>query len=854
MKSYLYYTLLLALWCCPVLAEAGLLKGKVTDDKGELLPFATVYVKGTTIGTAANADAIYNLELVPGTYNVVCQYMGFEPTSFKVTISGNEEVDHNFSLREQTLKMNDVVIKSDAEDPAYAIIRKAIKKRKYYKKQLEKFQASLYNKGVMRNRKLPESIFGFDLSKVDMEESGGGGADSTKLGVIYLSEQEADYYTDGKNERTVIKSVRESGNPNGMGLAQMPPVVSFYENNVNPLWGISERGFVSPISEGALTYYEYKYLGEFIQDGYTINKIRVTPRRAYEPLFYGTIYIVDKDWAIYALDLTLTQKANLTTFDTLQVKQTYLPFEKDIWVIKNQVQYPTVNFMGIGLTGNLATVYDKHVIGAPIPDSLSDKKIISSYLEDANDKDTAHWKEARAMPLESDEIEDYQKKDSLYARDTSSAYRDSMRRLRNKFSAGDVLFNGYYYASKGYKHTLRTNHLFNGLVTYNNVEGLAITPKIWTGHRVGKGRINTVIGGRYGFGNTHYNGFGRISYRQSDPKWLTRYWEAGIEGGKYLYQFNPKSTVETVYNTVSILAYGKNLMKLYERYTAAGFYRTNLGNGLRFEVKGGFQRRLPVQNTSFFSFVNDESVRWESNVPAPLQGAVWEVHNAALVKAEIAYRPGFKYVQYPKFKSPRRGKWPEFMLSYAKGIPNLLDSKVDFDKWRFSVADYVGMKLLGSIEYNIAVGGFLTSNYVSIPDMMHVADNELFLASPYLSGFQLAPYYMYSNTAELYGEAHVEYNLNGLLTNKIPLFRKLRWNLVLGTNTLYISQNNYYTEAFASIDNIGYKFLRFLRVDFVKSWDHTGRNSFGIRLGIDANALGGLGGVSIEEDSEKFEW
>jgi len=79
----------------------------------------------------------------------------------------------------------------------------------------------------------------------------------------------------------------------------------------------------------------------------------------------------------------------------------------------------------------------------------------------------------------------------------------------------------------------------------------------------------------------------------------------------------------------------------------------------------------------------------------------------------------------------------------------------------------------------------------------------------------------------------VEYHLNGLLTNKIPLLRQARYYLLFGGNVFYAGRSDYYTEAFVGLDNIGYKFIRVLRVDFVQSWDsYMGHNS-GIRFGLD---------------------
>ncbi|RYZ51821.1 MAG: lycopene cyclase domain-containing protein, partial [Sphingobacteriales bacterium] len=69
-----YFTLVL-LMIFPMTAFAGIVKGKVTDDKGEALPFAIIFVKGTTAGTSANAngipfDAVQIINLVPSGPNL----------------------------------------------------------------------------------------------------------------------------------------------------------------------------------------------------------------------------------------------------------------------------------------------------------------------------------------------------------------------------------------------------------------------------------------------------------------------------------------------------------------------------------------------------------------------------------------------------------------------------------------------------------------------------------------------------------------------------------------------------------------------------------------------------------------
>ena len=145
----------------------------------------------------------------------------------------------------------------------------------------------------------------------------------------------------------------------------------------------------------------------------------------------------------------------------------------------------------------------------------------------------------------------------------------------------------------------------------------------------------------------------------------------------------------------------------------------------------------------------------------------------------------------------------------------------------------ISLRLLGTIDYRLMGGGFLNDNYVGVPDMKHLYGNQTFLANPYLNSFQLAPYYRFSNTADLYAQGHAEWHLNGWLTNKIPGFRRLNWYLVGGSNVLYIDKDNYYAEVFVGLENIGVKIFRFGRVDLIAGYE-SGKDkpSVGVRIGF----------------------
>ena len=117
---------------------------------------------------------------------------------------------------------------------------------------------------------------------------------------------------------------------------------------------------------------------------------------------------------------------------------------------------------------------------------------------------------------------------------------------------------------------------------------------------------------------------------------------------------------------------------------------------------------------------------------------------------------------------------------------------MNFDKWHFNIWDDKNLKLAGTFRYKIGIGGFINRKKVMIQDYQHFNGNLSILAGEYLNSFQLAPYYANSTTATFFSIVHLEHHFNGLLTNKIPLFKRLNWNLVAGGNAFYVNGKNNY--------------------------------------------------------------
>ena len=297
-------------------AEAIVITGKITDSKNEALSFVTIYVKNTTIGTTSNAAGNYTLDLPKGDYDLVFQYVGYKSKVEHISLQ-NKALHLDVVLQAEELLLSEVTIKANAEDPAYRIIRNAIKQRKSRLKAVQNSECDVYIKGNQKIKNAPEKIMGRDLGDL------GGGLDSTRTGIVYLSESVSKlYFEQPERFKEIMTSSKVAGNDNGFSFNQAQAMnFNFYQNELD-----FQKKLVSPIADDALAYYKYELINSFRdKDNRLISKIKVNPKNEYGPIFGGFIYIIEDEWAIYSIDLYVTKSATgVEVLDTLHIKQTHL--------------------------------------------------------------------------------------------------------------------------------------------------------------------------------------------------------------------------------------------------------------------------------------------------------------------------------------------------------------------------------------------------------------------------------------------------------------------------------------------------------------------------------------------------
>jgi hypothetical protein len=294
-------------------------------------------------------------------------------------------------------------------------------------------------------------------------------------------------------------------------------------------------------------------------------------------------------------------------------------------------------------------------------------------------------------------------------------------------------------------------------------------------------------------------------------------------------------------NAFYTLVLKENYMKLYENWFGSLTYSRTFQTNDRLSLSAWYEDRIPVENTTDFVIFKNDSKSFTPNHPQELSNIPFYRHKAMMVRATFTWQPGQKFIEFPDRKVSIGSKYPTFVFQYTKGIPNIANSIVDYDKWRVSVRDNMNFKLFGEFKYHVAVGGFLNNNNVQLPDLLHFNGNQTFFNDKYLNSFQLAPYYQYSTSAPFYTFANVEHHFNGLLTNKVPVLNKLKWNLVVGANAFYVNGDNNYIEVFGGLENI----FKVIRVDVVAGYQSQSSTRIGVRVGF-GGIIGGLVRSALE--------
>ena len=798
------------------------IKGKVTDSDKNPISFVSIYPDKTITGTTSNDAGNYELNIkTPGDYTIVFQFLGYKTIKKIVSIT-DFPFQLNVVMVDEKVVLDEISINT-GENPANKIIRKAIDNKSNNTDKFKEYTSSFYSRGLFKVKNAPEKILGQRLGDL------GGGLDSTRTGIIYLSEtvSEITFQKKPAEFKEKIIASKVSGSDNGISFNRAEEAnFDFYSNAVL----IAENNLVSPISDNAFRYYRYELEGSFYEkNGRLINKIKVNPKRSKDRVFSGFIYIVEEDWAIYGVDLKASgEQIGIPIIEVLKFKQDYNYSESNkAWIKISQIIDFKFGLFGFNVDGRFSGAYSDYNFSPKFKKETFSNEVLS-FAKGATEKDSLFWENLRPVPLTSEEKNDYLLKDSIKETRKSKKYLDSLDKENNPIKITS-LFTGYIYRNSFKDWSISINSPLT-TISYNTVQGRNTTTSINYFKSLNKTGKWIQAGAN-------------LNYSMSEKKirpvfYFTKKWNSiqrpriFISVGQKINQFNERNPISKFYNTIYSLFLKENYLKIYEKSFSKISYSQEILNGLYISGSLEYASRKPLFNTSNF-VVFGRDIPFQSNNPIDPTNftAPFNTHNIASLNIGTSIVFDQKYVSYPNRKiNFDNSRYPSLSIRYRKNFGSNV-SEYNSDVLISNIRQNISIGNLGEFNYNIRSGIFFEKKDIAFMDYLHANGNQLKLApSNRNSSFGLLNYYKFS-TNDKYAEVHLEHNFKGRLLRNIPLLNTLNFHVVANAKGLFTGGRKPYSEFSLGLDNIGIGKWRFLRIDYVKS-NFNGKKGDGFLFGI----------------------
>lgn len=788
---------------------AQTLRGKILDTDGNPIPAASVYIREIKQGLVCNSDGEFQLKIQPGLYTLECRSIGYEAVIESIEINTDRNIE--IVLNEKDFQLPEVEVRV-GEDPAYAIMRKAIEKAPYYQSIIKEASFEVYTKGSGKLKSMPKLLASMSGEDMDMIQD-----------KLFLEESYIESHFIAPDQYEQVVKAYSSSIPNreeardAIGLS----MISLYK----PMLG----NMVSPLNPKAFSYYRFRYEGYEEDDGQIINIIRVIPKLNDSKFLEGKIYIADDDWNIRYAELT-------TGFSGMKINYVfnYHQVLDDIYLVTNYEALLNGNIMGVKFFVNfLSSIQYTNLqlndsLMATQTNNVKQKKKKSLEIKWnenikrdvdslATKRDSVYWDEIRLTVLNEEEIKSYERKDTI------QAYVDSVENasLHPKFHPLDLIAGGRLGGDSS-KVSFRYEGILPLLSKYNFVDGFWLGQSLGFDFRRGKNtgfKIEPMLYWAQAREALIWNI--DLAYDYS-PMRLGR---LQISSGSVSEDYNPYNGISRELNAAYSLGFRRNYARYYENNYLKLSNEIDLANGLRLEVGGEVAKRKQLENhTTFGLFGKKENIKL--NIPA--YGGDLNAHYKLLTQynLRLSYTPEYYYRIYEGKKRYAHSRFPTFEIAFEHGLSPKLDNS-EFYSLEFTVNQSVKLGLFDKLNYKLLTGKFFNDNEFNYIDYKHFSTSNQFLTgNSFADSYLLLNPYAFS-TNEYWVQAFVSYESDYLLLKRLPFLQGQPVTEALHAKFFHTPEKEYYSEWGYSLDIIG-----LMGVGASVSFDRLKYNSVGFSISL----------------------
>lgn len=820
------------------------LTGRIADKSGEPIPNATLYIREIALGITADENGEFRTTLQKGSYTCDFSSLGYERKTVPVRIP--EDTHLVVEMEKKVYTLQEVIISANREDPAYAIMRKAIAMAPFYLHQIKSYESTMYVKGTVKIDKIPRLMtLGADGKKLKNL--------ANKLFLIE-SQNEITFTAPNKYEQKVLAF--SSTVPVDLDASQAMTVMTAN------IYAPDAFGRISPLAPGAFTYYKFSLEGVSMDGDHMVNKIRVQPKKKNPKLVTGWLYIIENSWNVQSADLSATELGVTVRFTATynEVKPyAYLPTSYDIDMDIDAMgakatgkYYSSIQYKTVELNEAQGVIRPKEKQSPTQParqavspkqekarkqlDALISKEELSNReaykmarlvkeatepeekkkeresLEitpgDANvrvtvdtlatTRDTSYWQTIRNLPLQKDEVVSYQIRDSIKHTIDSLRSKDSLQNRTSGYWIGKLISGEEIALSKkikvGYSGLLRAcpqydfvngfwlGQQFSFRTDFTKTRSLLISPSVY--YTTARKTINWQVDGSYSYAPEKN---GKLS----------------LAGGETTVDYNNETGTMLLINSLSSLFFGKNPVKFYQRKFIDLSHSIELANGLPLKTGLSYEKRHAPENSQSYNFAGNTP---SSNLPHGRTGYMPD-NTALKAGIQVSYTPRYHYWKHRGKKIYAYSHYPTFSLEYEAGIPTGSSTSASFSRLEGSIHQTIKINEFDKIGYYINGGKFLSSRRVFFPDFKHFETNELFLTGSSLNNsFSLIDNYACS-TDRQWLQIHLNYTSDYLLFKRLPFLQSTLFNEALHARNVWIPGRNYaefgYSAGFSDIARVG---------------------------------------------------
>ncbi|MBR4589719.1 MAG: carboxypeptidase-like regulatory domain-containing protein [Bacteroidaceae bacterium] len=583
------------------------------------------------------------------------------------------------------------------------------------------------------------------------------------------------YRKNPKSEKTIINAQSSKGisqlvNTGEILTTTLKDVftdIDIYQNECRLL----QSFFRSPIADNAISFYRY-----YIQDTTYINKDKVIevsfiPNNQQDFGFSGTMYILaDSTYQLRRVEFSIPKQSAVNFVENMLIQQEFelLPTGERVVVTNDMlIEIEVASFLHKLQVKRV--IRNKDFSFDEIPDDRF-KKIKGNIItsNDAGTKDEKYWNQHRDVELTQSE-----KKIGSFIKKITQV-------------------KGFKYAMFAFR-ALVENFIETGDSTENYVD---------------LGPVNTVISGNHYDSwrvrlsaltnanlNKHLFANGYIAYGSATNNIYGR--------AQLTYSFNKPSYLPREFPTHCIsISYWNDIVSPFDKFIQTD--KDNLFTALKtnkvdqfnhtkeFKLSYTHEYVQGIKISADYTHARNKAV--DELFYQPLNGDILPVQDKSLwlkgittseFKFGFSYEPGATYFNTKQKRNRMNRDAPIYSISHTIGLNNFIGGDYNYNVTEVGLLKRFWMPgSWGSMDIDLKAG--IQWNKVPFPLLIHPAANQSYVLQK--STFSLI------NNLEFLNDKYVsfmyQWDINGKIFNRIPLFKRLKWRELIGVNVLWGSLSN----------------------------------------------------------------